>query len=491
MDDVICISIHDDDQDILRRLLKLYQEDEIEKISEVRIDQSEAYHNNCRFTENVVSDIVRTFRHISSKGITWDVLCVYGYKRENHLFQSLLSQICKVDLFRAIEFYPEDEFVMTEQTVRVIVDAMKNNSKLEKVSIEDFHFSGTSSSLLCEGLKARSQTLKELTFLNASFEEPSLEQPSAADAASYLVSGLQNSKALRRFGFLSTSTLDSECARILKALEGHPTLEYLNLSTHVYGVSDSMLTGGYVETMKCLADLLSLPTCKVRSLELRLPVRHREKDTPCPLFWEGLEQNKTLERLVLIYCSLNHHDLSSILRNLWKFQNLTHLDLSANIISKFPVLDASVFVNMRQSRLRLLDLHYNPAVTDIDRIVTDEERTSLLQLVMSAPKLGIISIPSLPEMSPLFTPQIRHYLDWNRCGRRLTSGNEKALPLSVWPTVFARANGILKEDRRPNVLYRLFHDFLSLHSGVLSTGNQSHVDNRIGAEPREKRQRLL
>jgi hypothetical protein len=510
-----CIHHANDDKDILRRLLKLYQEDEIEKIKEVRIvGTTWDDDDNCMFTENVVVDIVRTFRHISSKGIKWDLLSVYDCKLDHPQFQSLLSQICKLDLFRAIEFQMEDEVVLTEQKARVVVDAMKNNSKLEKVHIQGFHFSGTCSPLLCEGLKARNQTLKELSFLNASFEEPNLEQPLAADAASYLVSGLQNSEALRRFIFYSCDAFDSEWARILKALEGHPTLEHLEFGrSSLYFDFADVHTGDYGETMKCLASLLSLPTCKVRSLRLNARLSHREKGI-LHLFLEGLKQNKTLERLVLNHCRLDHHDLSNLLRNLWKFQKLTHLDLSGNRISKFPVLDASVFVNMRQSKLTSLDLELNPALEDIDRIVADEEHSSLLQLVMSAPRLGYIATPLLAGICHLFNPQIRLYLDWNRCGRKLrNTGHEKALPLSLWPMVFARASDILQEDRNaflraaafeidshrvrypqdrcPNVIYQLFRDFLCLNSGVLSTGNQSHVDNRDGAEPREKRQRLL
>jgi hypothetical protein len=181
--------------------------------------------------------------------------------------------------------------------------------------------------------------------------------------------------------------------------------------------------------------------------------------------------------------------------------NLTHLDLSYNGISKFPDLDASVLDKYRQSRLRSLDLGDNP----IMEVINEENRSSLLQLAMNAPQLGSIADPYYTETSKLVTLLIRHYLVWNRFGRGRTTDHEKALPLLMWPLVFLRANIILLEERKqsdpnvesdtpdphPNVIYQLFHGFVSLHLRVLSMEIESNLDNRDAAEPKDKRQRLL
>jgi hypothetical protein len=136
----------------------------------------------------------------------------------------------------------------------------------------------------------------------------------------------------------------------------------------------------------------------------------------------------------------------------------------------------------------------------------EEEQSALLQLLMRGPQLGYIARPLTTETSPLATPLIRHYLDWNRCGRVLTTDHENALPPSMWPLVFARANTILQEDKnqlnqlgevcdspdsRPSTIYQLFRGFLSLHLPALSMGIGSHVDNHDAAEPEEKRQKCL
>jgi hypothetical protein len=318
---------------------------------------------------------------------------------------------------------------------------MQNNIKLEKLAIEDSNISPIVSSVLCEGLTTENQNLTELSFLRVDFCEASSDQPFAADAVSHLLSGLQNNKTLKRFS-LNGCSFVSDCgdSRIIKALEGHPTLEHLKFSEF-------------------------------------------------SIWRYNSQHNYTRE------------SLSAILRNLWKIPNLTHLDLSGNDISKFPDLDASVFEKYRQSRLRSLDLCGNP----IMGVSNEEDRSSLLQLVMNAPQLGSIANPYSTETSKLVTPLIRHYLDWNRFGRVRTTDHEKALPLSVWPLVFAIANEILLEernqldqtgisdtaDRRPNVIYQLFHGFLSLHFGVLSMGIESQLDNHDAAELKDKRQRLL
>jgi hypothetical protein len=46
--------------------------------------------------------------------------------------------------------------------------------------------------------------------------------------------------------------------------------------------------------------------------------------------------------------------------------------------------------------------------------------------------------------------KIQHFKDLNRCGRILLAG-ESAIPLSVWPTVLARANTLLGQ----NAIFRL------------------------------------
>jgi hypothetical protein len=142
----------------------------------------------------------------------------------------------------------------------------------------------------------------------------------------------------------------------------------------------------------------------------------------------------------------------------------------------------------------------------------ENNQSALLRLLMNAPQLAYVADPYTTEESDLFTPLIRHYLDWNRCGRVMTTDHEnKALPLSIWPLVFARANKILQEDRNkclqdwrwaqldrreardipdrsPDVIYQLFHGFLSQHFGVLSN---SHFGNFDVSEPQEKRQKRI
>jgi hypothetical protein len=63
--------------------------------------------------------------------------------------------------------------------------------------------------------------------------------------------------------------------------------------------------------------------------------------------------------------------------------------------------------------------------------------------------------------SNLYTPLTEHYLDLNRSGRILLSGNvsRPGIPLSVWPVVLQRANELFQENgrRQANVLYHLLN----------------------------------
>jgi hypothetical protein len=316
------------------------------------------------------------------------------------------------------------------------------------------------------------------------FDQASSDQPSGADAVSHLATGLQNNKTLKRFSFVSWIMSDRDRSRIITALKGHPTLEHLGFD---------ILSAESKKTPESLICLLSLQTCKVWSLHLTGEV------IDLGLFLERLDRNKSLKRLSLSNCYLDDDDLLNLLRIVCKIENVTHIDLSNNEISKVPVLDASIFVK----KLRCLDLGDNPIIEESD----EEDQSALLRLLMSAPQLGYVASPSTTQHFDLFTPLIKHYLDWNRCGRILATDHEnKVLPLSMWPLVFARANEILQKDRdllqelrvpldspdpRPNTIYQLFHGFFSLHPRVLSTGIESHDENNDAAEPEEKRQRLL
>ncbi len=241
--------------------MKFYQDDEFENIAGVVIYRCVDANGDeqVSFTENTVSDIIRTFRHIASKGIMWDTLYLKGCAKEDPHFQSLLSQICELELDQLDD--KEAEYgEVTEQTARGFSNAMKNNTKLEKLAIQNTAISPIVSSVLCEGLKTENQNLTKLWFGSVNFGEASSDQPSDADAVSHLVTGLQNNKTLKQLSFCFGEVSDCGDSRIVKALEGHPTLEHLNLRAGTRGQVN--------KNLKSLRGLLSLQSCKVCSLEL-------------------------------------------------------------------------------------------------------------------------------------------------------------------------------------------------------------------------------
>jgi hypothetical protein len=249
-----------------------------------------------------------------------------GCDQEDPQFQSLLSQICKLELFREIALHDE-RGELTERTAKDFSDAMENNTKLERLSIDRVRISPIVSSVLCEGLKTESNNFTTLQFREVNFGEASSDQPSDADAdadaVSHLATGLQNNKTLKQFTLDHYEVSDRGDARIIKALEGHPSLEHL---------------GFYIwyrlgkKTLESLRGLLSLQSCKVCSL--KLIGANTRKVIDLDFLLEALEQRKSLKRLSLYFCFLDDGDLSKLLRNVWKIRNWMHLlDLSGNGIS--------------------------------------------------------------------------------------------------------------------------------------------------------------
>jgi hypothetical protein len=165
-----------------------------------------------------------------------------------------LSQICKLELFRKIEFKWYDfegesgeGTELTERTAKDLSGAMKKNTKLETLSIQCTAISPLVSSVLCEGLTTENQNLTELLFRNVEFGAASSDQPSApADAVSHLATGLQNNKTLKRLSVNRCSFVPNRggswfIKALEEALEGHPTLEHLNLKVFsVYPTSESL-----------------------------------------------------------------------------------------------------------------------------------------------------------------------------------------------------------------------------------------------------------
>jgi hypothetical protein len=146
--------------------------------------------------------------------------------------------------------------------------------------------------------------------------------------------------------------------------------------------------------------------------------------------------------------------LNAVLPNCPRLESIS---LYENTISSLANLNTLAPMG-QPSKLREFFIDGNPVWGDAN----DDDRDALLHFVRSNPELSHLGDAFDFADSDLYTPLIEHYLDLNRSGRILLSGNvsRPGIPLSVWPTVLERANRIFQNighSRQSNVLYNLLH----------------------------------
>jgi hypothetical protein len=170
------------------------------------------------------------------------------------------------------------------------------------------------------------------------------------------------------------------------------------------------------------------------------------------LLEEGTKQNNSIVSLELSDNNLDHNDLAKLWDLLPKFPNLTNLNLECNAITTL-VFKGSDAVQ-KPSRLRKLSLTANPIVENAH----EGDRVSLSRILNANRELGFFGLEASNfQTSRLYSPCIRHLMDINESGRALFY--DEAIPLSVWPVVFERADKTFKNSpsRRADAVFHLLH----------------------------------
>ena len=169
---------------------------------------------------------------------------------------------------------------------------------------------------------------------------------------------------------------------------------------------------------------------------------------------QEIEQNNSLEHLLLSCTNMSDDDLASLFRLLPKCPRLATIDAGNNHISSLTLLA----MNEESSRLRKSILDWNPILKNAN----GDDRHTMLRLLGAHPELGYLGDKWNSESS-LYTPEIGHLLDLNRSGRVLLTNTN--IPLSVWARVFERTNILFKDDpsRQASVIYRFLKEGRSLN----------------------------
>jgi hypothetical protein len=270
---------------------------------------------------------------------------------------------------------------------------------------------------------SNSSNLKCLHFSRVNFQN---------EAMSALVSGLRQNSTLQKVILHDCGVTDAQVLEIAEALLSNPSLRELDLTW----------TGFGVQGMKALANLLSknrkLETLKIASDGvLAFPIHPLES-------WKG---HPCLEHVKISYAGLSDADLGNLVEVLSTCPRLETLTLNGNKITHNGLeLLAS---KPLPSALRWLSLTNND--------VEEEKRPRLiLRLLQENPQLWSVLCWDIDAAEVL--PEINHFKDLNKSGRILLGKDHRSVPLSLWPLVLERANGLFYRKqgaRRANAIFHL------------------------------------
>jgi hypothetical protein len=271
---------------------------------------------------------------------------------------------------------------------------------------------------------SNSSNLKCLHFFRVNFHDESM---------SALVSGLRQNSTLQNMMLHDCFITDAQVVEIAEALLSNPSLREITLLGTQVGV----------QGMKALANLVSknrkLETLKIASDgTLAFPIHSLAS-------WNG---HPCLEHVKISYAGLSDADLGNLVEVLSTCPQLERLDLSCwNKITHIGVeLLAS---KPLPSALRWLSLHHND--------VEEEKRPRLiLRLLQENPQLW--SVLHWDIFAAEVLPEIKHFKDLNKSGRILLGKDHRSVPLSLWPLVLERANGLFYSNqhaRRANAIFHL------------------------------------
>jgi hypothetical protein len=286
-----------------------------------------------------------------------------------------------------------------------------------------------------------------------------------------VVSGLRQNSTLQIVRFTDCcGVTDAQVSQIAEALLSNPSLRELKLDgTEQFGV----------QGIKALANLVS----KNRKLEtLGLLSKNGILASPIHPLVKSLKGHPCLKYLDLSYTGLSDADLGNLVEVLSTCSRLEKLDLSWNKLTHNGLeLLAS---QPLPSALRRLSLRGNNF---------DEKKMPrlILRLLQDNPQLcSIVGWDVGAE--EVLGGEIKHFMDLNESGRNLLGKDQSSVPLSLWPLVLERANGLFavgndvaqpeQDARRANAVFHL----LQGPALMQRTGGGVHKASPAVIDPQER-----
>jgi hypothetical protein len=401
---------------------------------------------------------VKVFQVCYTKGIQWKTSILYlPYdNNQNHFLHLILSAARRLRQFKEVElttFVYDD--ALTNETAMELQAMMSSEQGLEKLSLPDLRLLPGVLSTLSQGLLANRVGALELGCLTEIVSEREIMVDGEIDEQNdegrdgemaYFIEVLQKNTSLQYLSLGRNYLSDETLSRVILALVGHPKLKRLHLDGNDW----------FDQTTRAICSLFDSDSACMLS---ELSIGSFRSSPPGninvgSLIAEAIVGYGCLQILDLPDCSLDTHDLVTLLDAASRCRTLISLDVSGNDIDNLHLVDGIMQTNNPDppsSRLRTLGLRTNP--------LGEHDRAALAKLVEVHPELQDFGFDE-DEESLLITPAIQYMLDLNRSGRVLMtnpSNTPRVLftnpntPLSVWATVLERANSLLEGETNSDV----------------------------------------
>lgn len=415
------------------------------------------------WTERLTSEIIETFQFYGNKRWNEGRFHTSLGLIESVRFHRAIYVAIQSGLFRRLRFggSRSGSSNLGKAYATTLAEVFRNAVLLDRVTIYDFDISHDAASILVEGLVHENvlDTLgpRELVFDGNRFTSQPLEGDTTASssAAIHLATGLARNKTLELLTLKNSYLDDETLALLFQSLVGHPSIQTLLITFSDFGP----------ETIQSLQNLLSHPTCQLHHLELSNHVaisRMSRRSFDMFTFILSMPVNNSLKCLCLTKQGLTDKDVNMLLQNLWRFPQLTTLDLQLNQILDLDNVTRNL-CSSSSCQLRALNLDYNDCFVEMNlptQLLTEgygPTSIALVRLLQLFPQLAYLGQEFLQmvECGTIFPPIVQHHVDMNYCGGFLL---HREVPLSLWPLVLGKAKELERPSRQANVLYHLLRD---------------------------------
>jgi hypothetical protein len=382
------------------------------------------------YTQEIAAAVVDVFQVCFSKGIQWKTLDVWlpADNNQNRFLHLILAEARRLRQFKEVELTSSlCGEALTNETAMELQAMMSSEQGLEKLSLPEFRLLPGVLSTLSQGLLANRVGALELEYLTGIVSEREIMVGRDGEMA-YFIEVLQQNTSLQYLSLCRNYLSDETLSRVILALVGHPKLERLYLHKNDWSDQITQALCSLFDSDSCMLSELSIPSYR----------SSRPGNTNVGSLAEAIVGYGCLQILDLPDCSLDKHDLVTLLDAASRCRTLISLDVSGNDIDNLHLVDGIMQTNNPDppsSRLRTLGLRTNP--------LGEHDRAALAKLVEVHPELQDFGFDE-DEESLLITPAIQYMLDLNRSGRVLMTN--PSTPLSVGATVLERANSMLERE---------------------------------------------